>query len=94
MKFINIGYGNLLAIHRIVSIVSPDAAPIKRLIGDAKADGRVIDSSSGKATKSVIITDSEHIILSALTPETLLERIAEETEKENNVQDDAEGEDQ
>lgn len=93
MKFINIGYGNLLAIHRIVSIVPPDPAPIKRLVGDAKADGRVIDSSSGKATKSVIITDSEHIILSALSPEVILERIAEETAKDDAVQDSG-GEDQ
>ncbi len=94
MKFINIGYGNLLAIHRIVSIVPPDPAPIKRLVGDAKTDGRVIDSSSGKATKSVIITDSEHIVLSALAPEVLLERIAEESAKENKAADDSKGEDQ
>ena len=92
MKFINIGYGNLLAIHRIVSIVPPDPAPIKRLVGDAKTDGRVIDSSSGKATKSVIITDSEHIILSALSPEVILERIAEETAKDN-AEEESKGED-
>ena len=92
MKFINIGYGNLLAIHRIVSIVPPDPAPIKRLVGDAKTDGRVIDSSSGKATKSVIITDSEHIILSALSPEVILERIAEEPAKDN-AEEESKGED-
>ena len=75
MKFINIGFGNIVATDRIVSIVSPDSAPIKRLIQDAKDSGRVIDVSCGRKTKSAIITDSEHVILSALQPETISERL-------------------
>ena len=74
MEFINIGYGNLIARDKIVSIVAPDAAPIKRLISDSKQKGKTIDASTGKATKSVIITSSDHIVLSALSPEQILER--------------------
>ena len=61
MKFINIGYGNMVAVDRIVTLVSPDSAPIKRLIQDAKDDGRVIDVTCGRKTRAVIITDSEHV---------------------------------
>ncbi len=75
MKFINIGFGNMVATDRIVSIVSPDSAPIKRLIQDAKDEGRVIDVSCGRRTRSVIITDSEHIILSAIQSETIANRL-------------------
>ena len=76
MKLLNVGFGNLVSAERIVSVVSPDAAPIKRLVSDARADGRVIDASSGKATKSVIICDSDHVVLSALSPEELDAQIA------------------
>ncbi len=75
MKFISIGYGNMVATDRIVSIVTPESAPIKRMIQDAKDLGRVIDVSCGKKTKSVIITDSEHIILSAVKTETIAGRL-------------------
>ena len=75
MKFINIGFGNIVAADRIVSIVSPDSAPIKRLIQDAKDSGRVIDVSCGRRTRSVIITDSEHVILSAIQAETIANRV-------------------
>ncbi len=75
MKFISIGYGNSVAAERIVALVSPESAPIKRLIQDAKEMGRIIDVSCGHKTKSVIITDSEHVILSALTPEKLSIRL-------------------
>ena len=74
MKFINIGYGNMVAVDRIVTLVSPDSAPIKRLIQDAKDDGRVIDVTCGRKTRAVIITDSEHVILSALQAETIANR--------------------
>ena len=70
-KFINVGYGNLVAAARIVTIASPDAAPIKRLVQDARDAGVVIDVSCGKKTRSVIVTDSKHVILSSLEPETL-----------------------
>ena len=76
MRFINIGYGNMVAADRIVSIVSPDSAPIKRLIQDAKDDGRILDASCGRKTRSVIITDSDHVILSAIQSETIAHRLA------------------
>ena len=75
MKFINIGYGNMVAVDRIVSLVSPDSAPIKRLIQDAKDDGRVIDVTCGRKTRAVIITDSEHVILAAIQTETIANRL-------------------
>ncbi len=75
MKFINIGFGNMVAADRIVTIVSPDSAPIKRLMQDAKDEGRVIDVSCGRRTRSVIITDSEHIIFSAIQSETIANRL-------------------
>ena len=75
MKFINIGFGNMVASDRIITIVSPDSAPIKRLVQDAKDSGRVIDVSCGRRTRAVIITDSEHIILSAIQSETIANRL-------------------
>ena len=76
MKFINIGFGNMVSVGRIVAIASPESAPIKRLVQDAKEDGRVIDVSCGRRTRSVIITDSEHIILSAIQTETITNRLS------------------
>ena len=95
MKFINIGFGNMVSAGRIVAIASPDSAPIKRMIQDAKDDGRAIDLSCGRKTRSVIITDSDHVILSAIQPETLSARLngktapeqdgnTEETEREDD----------
>ena len=76
MKLINIGFGNMAASERIVTIVSPDSAPIKRLVQDAKDSGRVIDVSCGRRTRAVIITDSDHVILSAIQAETITNRLA------------------
>ena len=75
MKFINIGFGNMVAAHRIVTLVSPDSSPIKRMIQDAKDSGRVIDVTCGRRTRSVIVTDSEHVILSAVQTETIAGRL-------------------
>lgn len=75
IKFINIGFGNMVASDRIIAIVSPDSAPVKRLMQDAKDTGRVIDVSCGRRTRSVIITDSEHVILSAIQSETIANRL-------------------
>lgn len=86
MKFISIGYGNSIAIERIVALVSPESAPIKRLMQDAKEMGRIIDVSCGRKTRSVIITDSEHVILSALTTEKISRRL----EGEESSDDDEE----
>ena len=77
MKLVNIGFGNLVSCDRIVSVVSPESAPIKRLIQDAKESGNLIDATQGRKTKSVVITDSELIILSYLTCEILGLRIDE-----------------
>jgi regulator of extracellular matrix RemA (YlzA/DUF370 family) len=75
MKFINIGFGNMVAAERVVAVVSPDSAPIKRLIQDAKDQGRTIDVSCGRRTRAVIITDSEHVILCAIQAETIAGRL-------------------
>ena len=85
MKFINIGFGNMVAAERIVTIVSPDSAPVKRLVQDAKDAGRVIDVSCGRRTRAVIITDSEHVILSAIQAETVANRV-----DNNDAEDDIE----
>ena len=80
MKFINIGFNNMISRDRIVAIISPDSAPAKRLVQDAKDMGRAIDCSSGRRTRAVIITDSDHIILSSIQTETITARIAGEEE--------------
>ena len=74
MKLINIGFGNLVSDIRIVSIVLPESAPVKRLAQDAREKGMLIDATYGRKTKSVIVTDSEHVILSALAPEIIVQR--------------------
>ena len=86
MKFINIGYGNMVAVDRIVALVSPDSAPIKRLIQDAKDDGRVIDVTCGRKTRAVIVTDSEHVILAAIQTETIANRL--ESDGDLSMEDD------
>ena len=75
MKFINVGFGNMVAAERVVALASPDSAPVKRLIQDAKDDGRAIDVTCGRRTRSVIVTDSEHVILSAIQTETIANRL-------------------
>ena len=79
MKFINIGFGNMVSAGRIVAITCPDSAPVKRLVQDARDDGRVIDGSCGRRTRSVIITDSDHVILSAIQTETITNRLIDDT---------------
>ncbi len=75
MKFINVGFGNMVAAERVVALANPDSAPIKRLIQDSKDDGRAIDVTCGRRTRAVIITDSEHVILSAIQTETIANRL-------------------
>lgn len=89
MKFINIGFGNMVAVDRMVALVSPDSAPVKRLIQDAKDEGRTIDVTCGRRTRAVIITDSEHVILSAIQAETIANRLDDE-----NLTDEEENEDE
>ncbi len=75
MKLVNIGYGNIVAAGRVVAIVAPGAAPIRRLREDARERGKLIDATQGRKTRSVIVTDSDHVILSAVQSETLADRL-------------------
>ena len=83
MKLISIGFGNLVSAERIISIVSPESAPIKRMIQDVREKGLLIDASFGRSTKSVIIMDSGNVILSSALPETLSSRIEDKEEQED-----------
>ena len=74
IQLINIGFGNIVSANRVVAIVSPESAPIKRIIGDAKDRGQLVDATYGRRTRAVIITDSSHVILSAIQPETVANR--------------------
>lgn len=84
IKLINIGFGNIVSANRIISIVSPESAPIKRIIQEARDRGMLIDATYGRRTRAVIIADSDHVILSAVQPETVAHRLVN---KETN--DDA-----
>ncbi|HBN11841.1 MAG TPA: hypothetical protein DD392_07935 [Ruminococcus sp.] len=75
MKFINIGFGNMISSSRLIAVVSPESAPIKRIIQDAREKGLLIDATYGRRTRAVIIMDSSHVILSAVQPETVASRI-------------------
>ena len=85
MQLMNIGFGNIVSANRIISIVSPESAPIKRIVQDAKDKGMAVDATYGRRTRAVIIMDSGHVILSAVQPETVAGRmdkdIAEEQDK-------------
>lgn len=82
MKLINIGFGNMVSAERLVAIVSPDSAPIKRIVQDAKDRGSLIDATHGRRTRAVLLTDSEHVILSAVQPETVANRFTEEADED------------
>ena len=83
MKLINIGFGSLIAAHRLLAVLAPDSAPIKRVIQEARDRGMLIDASYGRKTKAVILMDTDHVILSAITPETIRGRWGgDETESE------------
>ena len=89
MKLINIGFGNLVSGDRLIAIVSPESAPIKRIVQEARERGMLVDATYGRRTRAVIITDSDHIILSALQAETLGNRAED---KENTYNDDKDSE--
>lgn len=82
MKLINIGFGNMVSASRLVAIVSPESAPIKRIMQDAKEQGTLIDATYGRRTRAVILTDSDHVILSALQPETVANRFNDREDEE------------
>ncbi len=92
MKFINVGFGNMVAADRVVALANPDSAPIKRLIQDSKDDGRAIDVTCGRRTRAVIITDSEHVILSAIQTETIANRLDSSEECDDPAEEESEGE--
>jgi len=79
IKLVNIGFGNIVSANRIVAIVSPESAPIKRVINEARERGMLVDATYGRRTRAVIVTDSDHIILSAVQPETVAHRLDRET---------------
>jgi len=74
IKLINIGFGNIVSGNRVIAIVSPESAPIKRIMAEAREKGQLIDATYGRRTRAVIITDSNHVILSAIQPETVANR--------------------
>ena len=82
MKLVNIGFGNTVSADKIVSIVSPDSAPIKRMVQDAKDNGTAIDATFGRKTRAVLIMDSNHIVLSAVQAETIASRIDKDISNE------------
>jgi len=88
MKFVNIGFGNMVAVNRVVTLVSSESAPIKRLIQDARDSGRVIDVTCGRRTRTVIVTDSEHVILSAIQTETITNRLSNDDEVDSDESED------
>ena len=85
MKLVNIGFGNMVSASRLVAIVSPESAPIKRIIQDAKEHGMLIDATYGRRTRAVIVMDSDHVILSALPPEKFGVRTPHENTEENRL---------
>ncbi len=89
MKLINIGFGNMVSASRMIAIVSPESAPIKRIVQDARERGTLIDATYGRRTRAVIIMDSEHVVLSALQPETVSNRIVDKEDKDSDRDDDA-----
>lgn len=88
IKLINIGFGNIASANRLVAIVSPESAPIKRIIQDARERGTLIDATYGRRTRAVIITDSDHVVLSAVQPETVANRLGTDDEDEEELTDD------
>lgn len=85
-KFVNIGFGNVISAKRIIAIVKPESAPIKRIINDAREQGKLIDATYGRRTRAVIICDSDHLILSSVQPETMAQRFNNRETIENNKQ--------
>lgn len=88
MKLVNIGFGNMVSADRMIAIVSPESAPIKRIIQEAKENGNLIDATHGRRTRAVIITDSDHIILTYLQAETVANRMSDENADDEEDDDE------
>lgn len=91
MQLVNIGFGNMVSADRMIAIVSPESAPIKRIIQEAKENGNLIDATHGRRTRAVIITDSNHIILTYLQSETVANRISDENAVDDEEEEDEQG---
>lgn len=92
IKLINIGFGNIVSANRIIAIVSPESAPIKRIIQEARDAQRLIDATYGRRTRAVVVTDSDHVILSAVQPETVAHRIVDNDDAVEEIKETAEEE--
>ena len=91
MKLVNIGYGNLVLADRLIAVIGPDSAPIKRIIQDARDRGTLIDATYGRRTRAVLIADSGHVILSAIQPETVANRLGGKDDAPDAEEEDNEG---
>lgn len=85
---VNIGFGNIINSRKIVAIISPDAAPVKRMVQTAKDNGTAVDATCGRKTRAVIVTDNDHLVLSALLPETIANRVNSKDEMDQKGDDD------
>lgn len=83
MKLINIGFGNLVSFEKLVAVVSPEAAPVKRIVQDAKAKGMLIDATCGRKCKAVLVMENDHVVLSAISSEAILNRTTESEEQKD-----------
>ena len=81
MKLLNIGFGNMVSAGRIVAVIAPDSAPVKRLVQEARDEGQLVDATAGRRTRAVLMMDSGHIVLSAIQPETIAGRLQSDTEE-------------
>ncbi|MDR0862770.1 MAG: DUF370 domain-containing protein [Oscillospiraceae bacterium] len=88
MKLINVGFGSMVSEGRIVAVVGPESAPMKRLIGEARERGQLIDATYGRRTRAILVTDCGYIILSAIQPETVAGRMAQKQDSEDSENDD------
>ena len=89
MRLINIGFGNMVSASRLIAIVSPESAPIKRMVQEARERGVLVDATYGRRTRAVVITDSEHVVLCAMQPETLAHRLDAQSDVDMGDADDA-----
>lgn len=87
MKLVNIGFGNMVSSDRLLAMVSPESAPIKRIIQEAKDRGMLVDATYGRRTKAVLIMDTDHVILSAISPETIAGRASGKPEQEQSEEE-------
>ena len=81
MKLVNIGFGNMVSAGRIIAVIAPDSAPVKRMVQEARDSGNLVDATAGRRTRAVLLMDSDHIVLSALQPETIGGRLQNDTEE-------------